>query len=120
MDAVTVPAPVNEPVRHYAPGSAERAELEARSSRWPASRVDLTMTIGGEQRIGGGEAIDVVQPHPARTCSAHLRGATHEDARAAVDAAQAAAPAWRDCPSTTGPRSSSRPPTCWPARGARR
>ena len=31
MDAVTTPpAPANEPVRNYAPGSAERASLEAK------------------------------------------------------------------------------------------
>ncbi len=31
MDAVTsVPSPVNEPIRMYAPGSPERASLEAR------------------------------------------------------------------------------------------
>ena len=31
MDALTtVPAPINEPVRGYAPGSPERASIEAR------------------------------------------------------------------------------------------
>ena len=64
MDAVTnAPQPVNEPVLDYAPGSAERNELDARLKQMAAERVELTMAIGGEHRLGGGEPIDVVQPH---------------------------------------------------------
>ena len=44
MDAVTtVPPPVNEPVRSYAPGSAERASLEARLRSWPREPIELTV-----------------------------------------------------------------------------
>ncbi|MCY7372313.1 MAG: L-glutamate gamma-semialdehyde dehydrogenase [Spirochaetaceae bacterium] len=96
MDAVTqVPAPVNEPVRQYAPGSPERADLEATLKRMASEPRDLTMTIGGQRRFGGGDAIEVVQPHNHRHVLGTMRGATHEDARAAVDAAMAAAPGWR-------------------------
>jgi 1-pyrroline-5-carboxylate dehydrogenase len=96
MDAVTqVPAPVNEPVRQYAPGSAERAELEATLKRCASEPRDLTMTIGGEQRFGGGDPIEVVQPHNHRHVLGTMRGADHADARAAVDAALLAAPSWR-------------------------
>jgi UDP-N-acetylmuramate--alanine ligase len=64
MDAVTnVPPPVNEPVRTYAPGSAERAALEARVKELAGERAELTMTIGGQQRMGSGDRIAVVQPH---------------------------------------------------------
>jgi hypothetical protein len=36
MDAVTqIPAPRNEPVHSYAPGSSERAALEASGRCWP-------------------------------------------------------------------------------------
>ena len=64
MDAVTnVPQPINEPVHDYAPGSPEREELTARLKQMAAERVELTMAIGGEHRLGGGEHIDVVQPH---------------------------------------------------------
>ena len=97
MDAVTqVPTPVNEPVRQYAPGSAERAELEGTLKRCASEPRELTMTIGGEKRFGGGEEIDVVQPHNRHHVLGTMRGATHEDARAAIDAALAAAPAWRE------------------------
>jgi 1-pyrroline-5-carboxylate dehydrogenase len=96
MDAVTnVPSPVNEPVRQYAPGSPERAELEGTLKRMAAEPRELTMTIGGAQRNGSGEPIDVVQPHNRHHVLGTMRGATHADARAAIDAARAAAPAWR-------------------------
>ena len=96
MDAVTqVPAPVNEPVRQYAPGSAERTELEETLKRCASEPRELTMTIGGERRLGGGSEIEVVTPHNHHHVLGTLRGATHEDARAAVDAALEAAPSWR-------------------------
>jgi 1-pyrroline-5-carboxylate dehydrogenase len=96
FDAVTqVPPPVNEPIHDFAPGSAERAALEARLKQIAAERVELTMTIGGEQRLGGGDAIDVVQPHRKNAVLGTLGNATADDVRAAVEAARAAAPAWQ-------------------------
>ncbi len=99
MDAITnVPTPVNEPARAYAPGSQERAALEARVKELASSQHDLTMTIGGRQRPGGGAPMDVVQPHNHRHVLGTLGNATGDDVRAAVDAAKAAAPAWRAMP----------------------
>jgi 1-pyrroline-5-carboxylate dehydrogenase len=97
VDAVTqTPVPKNEPVRNYAPSSAERAELEgALKQLGSADPIDLTATIGGVQRLGGGEAIDVVQPHNHRAVLGTIHGATAADAAAAIAAAQGAAPAWR-------------------------
>ncbi|NYI04093.1 L-glutamate gamma-semialdehyde dehydrogenase [Allostreptomyces psammosilenae] len=96
MDAVTqVPPPVNEPVRGYAPGSPERARLQAELARLAAEPIELTMTIAGRQRMGGGERIDVVQPHNHGAKLGTLGNATRQDAADAVEAALAAAPAWR-------------------------
>jgi 1-pyrroline-5-carboxylate dehydrogenase len=96
MDAVTqVPAPVNEPVHSYAPGSPERARLESRLKELAGNPVELPMTIGGEKRLGGGERFDVVQPHNHGAVLGTYGNATHQDAQDAVDAALAAAPAWR-------------------------
>ena len=96
FDAVTqVPPPVNEPVHDFAPGSAERAALEETLKQLAAERVDLTMAIGGEQRAGGGEPIDVVQPHRKDAVLGTMHNATPADAADAVEAARAAAPAWR-------------------------
>ncbi|MEV8096187.1 L-glutamate gamma-semialdehyde dehydrogenase [Kitasatospora sp. NPDC085879] len=97
MDAVTqVPAPVNEPVHSYAPGSPERARLEAKLKELGGQEpLQLTMTIGGEHRMGGGDEIHVVQPHNHAARLGTLRNATREDAQDAVEAALAAAPAWQ-------------------------
>ena len=56
------------------------------------------MTIGGQHRMGGGERVDVVQPHRHASVLGTLGNATHDDARAAVAAAKRAAPAWRETP----------------------
>ncbi|MFE1783330.1 L-glutamate gamma-semialdehyde dehydrogenase [Streptomyces sp. NPDC059506] len=96
MDAVTqVPVPVNEPVRTYAPGSAERARLEAALKEVAGGPRELPMTIGGVRRMGGGERVDVVQPHRHAARLGTFAAATVEDARDAVEAALAAAPGWR-------------------------
>jgi 1-pyrroline-5-carboxylate dehydrogenase len=96
MDSVTnVPFPTNEPLKGYAPGSAERTALETRIKDLEGERAELTMTIGGQQRMGGGDVIDVVQPHNHRHVLGQLREATDADVAAAVDAALQAAPSWR-------------------------
>ncbi len=96
MDAVTqVPPPVNEPVLNYAPGSPERTELEARLKQMAAEQVELTMAVGGEHRLGGGEPIDVVQPHRREAKLGTLNNATADDVRQAIDAAADAASSWQ-------------------------
>ncbi|MFB9377234.1 L-glutamate gamma-semialdehyde dehydrogenase [Kineococcus gynurae] len=95
MQSITVvPDPINEPVHSYAPGSPERKLLTDQLTEQAANPVELTQTIGGVQSLGGGERVDVVQPHRHAAVLGTFGGATHADARAAVEAATAAAPAW--------------------------
>ncbi|GAB3348914.1 L-glutamate gamma-semialdehyde dehydrogenase [Modestobacter lapidis] len=97
MDAVTqVPAPRNEPVQDYAPGSPERAALQQRLTELAASPVELTATLGGRQRMPAGESFDVVAPHrhaQVLGTSAHSTGA---DAAEALRCARDAAPGWAE------------------------
>ncbi|MEE4598635.1 L-glutamate gamma-semialdehyde dehydrogenase [Streptomyces sp. DSM 41524] len=96
MDAVTqVPVPVNEPVHTYAPGTPERARLETKLKELGENPIDLPMTIGGQKRMGAGERFDVVQPHKHSARLGTYGNATQGDAQDAIDAALAAAPAWR-------------------------
>ncbi|MDX6201789.1 MAG: 1-pyrroline-5-carboxylate dehydrogenase [Frankiales bacterium] len=90
----TVPVPRNEPAHDYAPGTPQRASLHAELAEMASVAVDLTMTIGGVQRLGGGEPLQVVQPHARHEVLGTMRGATHQDASEAIEAALAAAPAW--------------------------
>jgi 1-pyrroline-5-carboxylate dehydrogenase len=95
MDAIThPPAPVNEPNLTYAPGTPERAELELELKRQEGRQLDLTATIGGEKKMGGGAEVPVVQPHDHAHVIGVLRNSTRADARAAIDAAREAAPGW--------------------------
>jgi len=97
MDAVTnVPLPANEPVRLYIPGSQERVALESRVKELAGERAELTMTIGGEQRMGAGERVDVVQPHNYRQVLGQLGTVTDDDVTEAIAAAGRAAPGWRE------------------------
>ena len=93
--ATLVPVPYNEPVLTYAPGTPERAALTAKLADLAGHHHDLTATIGGARRPGGGDPVDVVQPHNHKAVLGTLRNATQDDARAAVAAAREAAPAWR-------------------------
>ena len=97
MDAVTnVPHPANEPILSYGPDTPERADLLTALADLQAQPIDLTMTIGGVQRMGGGGKQDVVQPHNHRQVLGTLAEATQQDAEDAIDAAAKAARDWRE------------------------
>lgn len=99
MDAISdVPAPANEPVLDYAPGSGERSRLTEALSALAADPIDLPHVIGGAHRMGGGERADVVQPHRHSARLGTFTNAEHADATAAIDAAIAAKPGWEATP----------------------
>ncbi len=61
----SVPHPVNEPVKSYAPGSPERAELKARLQSMAAETTDIPLVIDGEA-VRTGHTDTVVMPHAHR------------------------------------------------------
>src|SRR3954463_10200521 len=99
MDAIThTPTPTNEPNLDYAPGSPERDAVEAELKRLQTRTVNLTATIGGRRRMGGGAGFEVGHPHAPAAVLGVARHATAADAEAAVRAAAKAAPGWRALP----------------------
>ena len=92
-----VPAPRNEPVHSYAPGSAERAALAERIAAMAKDRVDARMVIAGRE-VAGESTFEVVAPHrhDLVLADAHAAGAGH--VTQAIDAALAARPAWEALP----------------------
>jgi 1-pyrroline-5-carboxylate dehydrogenase len=88
-----IPPPINEPIKSYAPGSPERAELKARLDRMAADRADIPVIIGGRE-IRTGNTSQVVMPHNYR----HVLGVWHRAERQhvmqAIDAARAARREW--------------------------
>ena len=95
--ALNVPAPRNEPVLDYAPGSAERAALEARLKQMLGDRVEIPVLAGGRE-IRTGRTQDVVCPHD----HGHSLGICHQagapEVEAAVAASQEAWPEWAATP----------------------
>ena len=99
----------------------ERDRLRARLAELAGERLDLTMTIDGQQRMGGG---DRDRRRPAAQARARARGHPQRDqrgCRGGGDGRQEAAPGRGVlCPTKSGPRSSCARPTCSPVRGATR
>ncbi len=97
MDAISVvPEPINEPIYQYEPGSVKRATLKATIAAFlsqPAQ--DLAAVIDGNEVLGSGSRIKVVQPHAHRHVLGVARNSTSKDAAAAIAAAKRAAPGWR-------------------------
>ncbi|WP_280423415.1 L-glutamate gamma-semialdehyde dehydrogenase [Nocardia carnea] len=99
MDAVTVvPTPVNEPVHTYAPGSPERARLLGKLAEISGTTLDIPLVIDGKHRPGIGERREIAAPHRHRQVLGTYTNTTHDEAAAAIEAATAAAPAWRSLP----------------------
>ncbi len=92
-----VPEAYNEPVRSYAPGSPERASLEAELERVAGEEIDLPLVIGGEH-VTTRDTEPVVMPHDHQ----HVLGRAHRGTAAhverAIAAAQDAKPAWAALP----------------------
>ena len=92
-----VPRAVNEPVRAYAPGSPERAELKARLASMSTERVDIPIVVDGE-RIRTGQTNYAVMPHDHK----HILGDWHKADRThvehAIDAALRAQREWARWP----------------------
>src|SRR6185312_3606851 len=96
MDGITqVPPPRNEPVLNYAPGSPERTQLETRLAELADAPFELTMTLGGRERMAGGAEFDVVQPHRHASVLGRSAHSTAADAEEAVRSAKEAAPGWQ-------------------------
>ncbi|MCM2323099.1 MAG: L-glutamate gamma-semialdehyde dehydrogenase [Oligoflexia bacterium] len=88
-----VPHPVNETVRSYAPGDAQRASLKARLKSMAAERIEIPCVIGGKE-VRTGTKRQVVMPHSHREVLADFHVPGQTEMRAAVDAAMKAKPAW--------------------------
>ena len=92
-----VPKAVNEKVLGYAPGSAERAELQAKLAELRATTTDVPMIIDGE-RITTEKQVSMHPPHDHRHLLGHYSEGTAAHVQRAIDAALTAQPAWEAMP----------------------
>lgn len=92
-----VPTPLNEPVRAYAPGSAEKSRLKARLAELYGQQVEIPLVIDGK-RVTTGDLGDCRCPHE----HGHLLGRYHKANAAlvarAVGASQQAWAEWSAMP----------------------
>ncbi|MDQ6736456.1 MAG: L-glutamate gamma-semialdehyde dehydrogenase [Gemmatimonadota bacterium] len=88
-----VPLPINEPVKSYAPGNAERAELKARLASMAAERIEIPVVIGGKE-FRSGKLSQAVMPHNHSHVLADWHMATPEMVQQAVKASEDARREW--------------------------
>ena len=91
--AFAVPAPYNEPVKAYAPGSPERASLARRIEELRKERVDAPCVIAGRE-VRSGDTWVARSPHDHGTEFADVHAARRGDVEAAIDASLAAKHDW--------------------------
>src|SRR5213593_3616058 len=88
-----VPAPVNEPIRSYAPGMPERASLKARLKSMAAEKIVMPLIIGGKE-VKTGQCGQAVMPHDHHHVLGEYHKASEQHVLMAVDAARAARKEW--------------------------
>jgi 1-pyrroline-5-carboxylate dehydrogenase len=88
-----VPTPVNEPIKSYAPGSPERAELKARLESMANERLEIPLIIAGRE-IRTDRTAQAVMPHDHRHVLADWHKASASHVSQAIDAALAARREW--------------------------
>ncbi len=93
----TPPAPVNEPIKSYAPGSPEREELQARLRQMEGERIRIPMVIGGKD-VDSGETYEAVMPHKKSHVLADVAKGGPEHVQQAIDAAREAHHDWSRLP----------------------
>jgi 1-pyrroline-5-carboxylate dehydrogenase len=90
--SIRVPHPANEPVLSYAPGTPERAALEAALAEQAGAPIEIPLVIGG-QEVRTGRTAHAVMPHD----HGHVLATWHMAGPAEVKGAIAAAKqAWGD------------------------
>lgn len=97
--AMQPPVPRNEPVKEYAPGSAERASIKAELEAMCGQKIEMPLIIGGKE-IRTGRLEPAVMPHR----HSHVLGMAHvageQEVLSAIAAANKAWPDWSQRPWT--------------------
>ena len=92
-----VPVPQNEPVRTYGPGSPEKTALKRRLAALAREPVEVPVVAGGKE-LRTGRTEPIVAPHDKKLHLGSFHQASAAEVSAAIDAAEAARPAWAAMP----------------------
>jgi 1-pyrroline-5-carboxylate dehydrogenase len=91
------PTAENEPIRTYAPGSPERADLQRRLAEVAGERVSIPLVIGGE-RVETSETFEAVMPHDRDHVLADVAKGDASHMERAIAAARGAHAEWSQTP----------------------
>ena len=92
-----LPAPVNEPVLEYRPGSPERRALQAKLAELAGKEIEIPLVIGGKA-VKTGKLATCVMPHDHGHVLARYHQAGKAEVAAAIDAALEARKTWARMP----------------------
>ncbi len=92
-----IPTPKNEPVQTYAPGSPERASIEARLKSMASETVEVPVIVGGEEILTGSTR-SMVMPHDHGTSLGVFHQAGEAEVARACEAAEEARATWTRMP----------------------
>ncbi len=94
---VAVPVAENEPIKSYAPGSAEKNSLKAKLNELKSQQIEIPLIIGGKE-VKTGNTSTCVIPHDHKHVLATYHLAGEAEVQAAIDASQEAWKAWSETP----------------------
>src|SRR3989454_6098225 len=93
MSGYRVPIPINEPVRSYAPETAERQALKQKIGAMSAEKIEIPLVIGGKE-VKTGDTGTQVMPHPHRHVLATWHKTGPREVEQAIKAATDARRGW--------------------------
>lgn len=93
----SLPAPYNEPVLTYAPGTPERAQLTEALAALSKEVAEIPV-VAGREEIRTGSLLEVAMPHRKRHVLARAHEAGPGETQKAIDAALEVAHAWAETP----------------------
>ena len=97
--ALKIPAPINEPVLSYAPGTPERARLRKKLAELKQNQLDIPAFIDGKEvRTGDTETVSPPHDHQFNLGQVHNCGLT--EVNMAIDACRQARKDWMNMPWT--------------------
>ncbi len=91
------PVPVNEPIKSYAPGTPERAELQKALKDAVSEQRDIPMYIDGKE-VRNGLKLEIRPPHERHKVVGHFYKGGKEDVHLAINAAMKAKQDWARMP----------------------
>jgi 1-pyrroline-5-carboxylate dehydrogenase len=88
-----VPVAINEPIKQYAPGSAERKELQVMLKELRSKELDIPMYIGGKE-VRSDKKVRLAPPHDHKHTLGHFHKSEKTHIEQAIKAALAARDKW--------------------------